>query len=187
MGTRGVIARLTERKVKGNIYFSFKGRYHHWDSYPSGLGKTLYNLYNEFFNKDLVKMLKVLIDDHPAGWSTINGADFSLNAGWIGNSGADYENKEVKKQPVCYCHGDRHEDEWLCTDKNASGSGCEWAYAFDTKKKLMKVFASMTIVNDKTVKMIGAWGMGDPKATWIEVATVNLDDKEPDWNKMEKV
>lgn len=53
-------------------------RYHHWDGYPSGLGATLYDLYRNQFHRDLDAMLKVLIDDHPAGWSTINGKDFDL-------------------------------------------------------------------------------------------------------------
>lgn len=75
MATRGAIARLN-----GNG--GFKGAYHHWDSYPEGLGKTLYHLYHGFFKRDLEAMLKYLIDDHPAGWSTINGADFSLPAKW---------------------------------------------------------------------------------------------------------
>lgn len=87
MSTRAAIAR-----PNGD---GFLGRYHHWDGYPQGLGQTLYELAqsNEKrhamelpptpWNGDVEQMLKVLIDDHPAGWSTINGADFSLLPGFI--------------------------------------------------------------------------------------------------------
>jgi len=53
MATRGVIARKTED--------GFEGRYHHFDSYPTGLGETLFDLYNGHFKKDLTAMLKYLI------------------------------------------------------------------------------------------------------------------------------
>lgn len=75
MSTRGAIARATG-------VGQFAGRYHHWDSYPSGLGATLHELYNGFFACDVRAMLRTLIDEHPAGWSTINGADFSLAPGF---------------------------------------------------------------------------------------------------------
>lgn len=74
MGTRGVIARQ-----KGD---SFEGRYHHWDSYPTGLGSALWELAHNHFRDNLEEMLHVLIDEHPAGWSTIVGKDFSLAPGY---------------------------------------------------------------------------------------------------------
>ena len=74
MSTRGAIVR-----VDGD---GFKGVYHHWDSYPSGLGATLFSLYQGHFNHDLERMLKELIDDHPAGWSTINAKNFSSPIGY---------------------------------------------------------------------------------------------------------
>ena len=70
VSTRGVIARQ-----KGD---AFEGRYHHWDSYPSGLGKALWELAHNEFKGDIEGMLRILIDEHPAGWSTIVNKDFSL-------------------------------------------------------------------------------------------------------------
>jgi hypothetical protein len=75
MSTRSCIARLTGPET-------FKGVYHHWDGYPTGLGATLWRLYHGFFQQDLEKMLGFLIDSHPAGWSTINDADFTLEPGF---------------------------------------------------------------------------------------------------------
>jgi hypothetical protein len=79
MSTRAAIARAVD-KPGGGIHF--EGRYHHWDGYPTGLGRTLYQLYNGYFERDLDAMLKFLIDDHPGGWSTINDRDLSLPIGF---------------------------------------------------------------------------------------------------------
>ena len=121
MSTRGAIARLTNV-----LPLRFAGRYHHWDAYPSGLGRTLWNLYHGHFQRDLNSMLRVLIDEHPAGWSSINGTSFTLTSGFH-----EWEpGIEPTDRPQCYCHGDRHEEEWLVTEENAAGSGVEWAYVF---------------------------------------------------------
>ena len=72
MSTRSVIAR-----ANGD---SWAGRFHHWDGYPEGLGKTLIENATGPFVGNLAGMLKILIDDHPAGWDTIVGRDLNLPA-----------------------------------------------------------------------------------------------------------
>jgi len=168
MATRGVIARETKN--------GFKGRYHHWDSYPSGLGKTLWNLYHGYFKRNLRRMLKVLIDEHPAGWSTIVDKDFSLQPKFI-------EGEIQSKRPRCRCHGDRHEKDLEITEENASRYGCEWAYVFNEEKKTMKIMKSF---NEDGTEMIGAFGTGNPNAKWITVYIVHLDKEEPNWKEIEE-
>jgi hypothetical protein len=220
MGTRGVIARAA-----GD---GFAGRYHHWDSYPEGLGKALWDLAHGRFRNDLEGMMRFLIDEHPAGWSTIVGADFSQTPGFHESAKEEdvcltcgkpnwthyyqyYEKHgmvvppEGKKQieegrgyvalghsfkgqtyanAQCYCHGDRADDEQLLTEKNASASGCEYAYVFSTKNGgIMTVLSSYS--NDGS-KMIGMFGMGDPDAHWRILAQVELDGPDPDWNNLER-
>lgn len=180
MGTRGVIARITPN--------GFRGRYHHWDSYPSGLGESLWKLYHGHFKGDLRAMLKVLIDEHPAGWSTICGKDFSLQAGYV-ESITD-RTKEIdkdKQRPLCYCHGDRKEKGWEVTEKNASGSGCEWAYVFNEETSEMLILASYCNYSDKMkgVKMVGFFGCGDETAIWKLTKKVKLNGKEPNWKRIE--
>jgi len=223
MSTRGAIARLN-----GNG--GFKGVYNHFDSYPEGLGRTLFKIYREVFNKDLKAMTKFLIDDHPAGWSTINGCDFSLPAGyrmWPNNNtpckACGKENwrhyrqyyKEMNEElpppeswskenevlvlghgfvcpekpptpPQCYCHGERHEEAWEITEKNASSSGIEWVYAFNEEKNEMHILASYYDPNGKFAgkKMIGMFGFGDPNAVWKTVVVVDLNGDEPDWERI---
>ena len=169
MSTRGAIVRLDSD--------GWRGRYHHWDSYPSGLGKTLWNLYHGHFQKDIPRMLQVLVDEHPAGWSTIVGVDWNLSPGYGHGD---------RKHPECYCHGDRSEEGWLVTHENASGAGCEYVYGFDEGPAL--VVLSSFCADDGPFageKMIGAFGMGDPKATWKEIARVPLEGPEPDWGRIE--
>lgn len=117
MSTRAVIARKTAGGP-GNVT-GFEGVYHHWDGYPSGLGATLYKLWRGHFKRKTPKMLAYLIDQHPAGWSTICGRNFKQAPGKDGEG------------PECYCHGSRHEEGNTITHLNASGCGCEYAYVFE--------------------------------------------------------
>jgi len=166
MSTRGVIARANGE--------GFVGRYHHWDSYPSGLGQTLYKWAQQMDRQD---MLHLLLDKHPAGWSTIVGTDPSLPPGYV-NSNFPTDNR-----PQCYCHGDRHEDiDQVLTDRNAAGAGCEYAYVFDSSLHFMTILSSYHADGEK---MYGLFGMGDPKAVWRKIAVVDLDGPEPDWKHLD--
>jgi len=180
MATRGCIA----RKVNDG----FRGVYHHWDSYPEGLGKALWDLYHGYFKKDLRQMLKVLIDEHQAGWSTIVNADFNLPIGWKGKLGRKVLRVgdtiiSYPKNPVCYCHGDRRETPNILTEKTASSIGVEWVYAFDVSSDAMYILASY---NADGSKMIGAWGFGNPEAEWRTVDVIDLHGKEPNWEEIYK-
>ena len=180
MSTRAAIARLTSvSPVK------WAGRYHHWDGYPSGLGATLWELYHSHFGHDLDPMLKVLLDDHPAGWSSLNASDFTRKPGFADPLDAANQSTD---QPQCYCHGDRQEEEWLVTDENASSSGCEWAYVFTSAKATGdKRHDTMLVLSSYTPdgKMIGMFGMGDSGAVWPVVAVVDLNGQEPNWEHIE--
>lgn len=137
MSTRGVIAR-----PNGD---SWTGRYHHWDSYPSGLGKTLFNAYHGHFNRDVEYMQHFLLDEHPAGWSTIVDSDFSIKPGWTSpmkgypGSNVSHENGDWKRaylkytksaaqrRPHCFCHGERHQEAFLYTAET-KGSDLDYVY-----------------------------------------------------------
>ena len=166
MSTRGAIVRFTNGETT-----EFAGRYHHWDSPPPHLGATLWALYHGHFQRDLRRMLEVLIDEHPAGWSTINNKDFSMEPGYAMQG----------EHPVCYCHGARSEEEHLVTHETAADIGCEYVYGFDEGPTLV-VLASFC---EDGGKMIGMFGMGDPKAVWKEIGRVPLDGPEPDWDRIQ--
>jgi hypothetical protein len=162
MSTRGAIGRKVGK--------GFKGVYHHWDSYPSGLGHYLWIIRNKWFKGDTKKMLNFIIDEHPAGWSG------------LGN----YAEKGKKYHEDCYCHGWRSEKKWTTTDKNASDSGVEYAYVFHGD--IMEIWTTYCDPKGKFAgqKMIGAFGCGDPKAIWKPCAKINLNGKEPNWKALDK-
>ena len=172
MSTRGCIARLLRKDP-----LEFEGVYHHWDSYPSGLGRALFHLRRGFFREDTDAMLRMLIDQHPAGWSVVVGARFDLTPGFRDRS----KSEETDDRPQCYCHGDRHSPGWTVTQQNAGDSGIEYAYVFDGRKML--VAGSFCRSGDK---MVGMFGMGDPDAVWSVIAEVDLDGPEPDWEKLDE-
>lgn len=170
MSTRGGIARQSGK--------GFRGRFHHWDSYPEGLGATLFNLRNYHFQGDTKAMLKVLIDDHPAGWSTINGKDFNIEPAYMDYTNENEQLWEVT--PLCYCHGARSEPSQELTEKNASNCGCEYIYVFTNDGNTMYILSSFGSYG----KMIGAFGCGDPDAVWKPIAKVDLNGDEPDWENI---
>lgn len=178
MSTRGAIARL--RSVTP---LAFSGVYHHWDAYPTGLGKTLWELFHGHFKKNAPLLLETLIDRHPAGWSSILHADFKREPGFCNPLTCQCQNEEDEAvAPSCYCHGDRQEEAWEVTERNASGSGCEWAYAFTVDERML-VLSSYTRSGQK---MIGMFGCGDEQAIWRTVATLDLFGAEPDWSQLEE-
>jgi len=156
MSTRGAIVRVTGEK-------QFTGVYHHWDSYPDGLGKTLWDLYHGHFNKNIDAMLKVLIDDHPAGWSTINNKDFNIPAGFNELQNGGETNPERKNRPECYCHGDRHEYASVVNEKTIHNSWIEYLYAFTGTTMIIYSVSSEGIK---------------------QLEPVNLNGIEPNWDKI---
>lgn len=193
MSTRSCIARSTGEGT-------FKGVYHHWDGYPPSLGATLFRIYRQHFKRDLVAMLTFLIEKHPAGWSTINSADFKLPAGYQETKyrkkrdGSDDYSKPTPHGPVCYCHGGRHEEALPVSE--ADDCGMEWAYVFDIEKKLMHVLER--VYTDNTVStagkdlggrhMVGIAGFGAPgNQRWQDIAAIDLDGTEPDWKSLRNI
>jgi len=144
-------------------------------------------------------MLAFLIDQHPAGWSTINNADFTLPAAYQEpkykkkrNGNTDYS-KPVPHGPVCYCHGARHEEPSLVTEKD--DCGMEWAYVFEVDKKLMHILERVYTADAMSTEgnnlggkhMVGMFGHGAPgHQRWSEKARIALDSPAPSWKSLEK-
>jgi hypothetical protein len=157
MSTNGIIARKTPS--------SWRGRYHHWDSNPEQLGKTLFALANGHFKGQLKKMMHVLVDEHKS-WSTINGKDFNWPPQYVSPGSTQSEVTEAfnANVPQCHCHGERHDKGYLATPLHEPH---EWAYVVDVKKNTMGVL----------------WG--SPEKTWVLVKTVAFAEAEPDWSTIE--
>lgn len=172
MSTRGCIARPA-----GD---GWEGRYHHYDSYPTGLGKSLWSYYHEYFKRDVTAMQRYFIDEHPAGWSSVTDCDLSRTPGFCERPTSILTDRDKwddeQKTPHCYCHGDRHEEAGepiTCTGD--CGESCdplfiEWAYVLAEQ--------GMSI-----------WGSGPKQGSneyaHYPVAFVRWDAEEPNWEAME--
>lgn len=161
MSTRSNIAFLNDNGT-------YTATYHHWDGYPTALGATLWSLYHEQFDRDVAAMRRILIDEHPAGWSTINDRDFSIEPGFW-NLNHVYQNGAYPdNRPLCYCHGDRSETDSAHFTIDAStdpGQFEEWVYWL-------------------TVDGLGVspviWGRGPAEPTWF-----SWNGPEPNWEGLE--
>ncbi len=165
MSTRGCIARVTPK--------GFSGRYHHYDSYPTGLGKALWHLCHGHFKGDHMAMLRLLINDHDAWLSITNSlpdkpcADFNLDIGYRNyvSEEADPEAHHLwAESPQCFCHGERSEKGWRIT-QDAIGGDIEFVYALDRKGRMH----------------ISSWLDGE--LTLFNI--VDLAGAEPDWQAIE--
>ncbi len=147
MSTRGVIA-----VAENDNPLTFSGRYHHWDSYPLGLGKTLWDLYQTTYYGNFDALKKDLIEDHPLGWSSINDNNMT-----------------------CYCHSRKEVGEQIVTHLNAAKIGCEYAYILGEHE--MIILSSYS----GDTKMIGMFGAGDKTAVWKLIGMVPWKEPEPNW------
>lgn len=167
MSTRAVIARKTAR--------GWTGRYHHNSGSPTDLGAELWRQVREEFKGDLGAMLSVLIDKHPAGWSSI------LGAKWEHAPGYTEDRHELRKKgrkrwgsiqkrayrAQCFCHGDRKEEGYSFTKSQPNGD-IEWAYVIDEAAR------TLTVLH----------GVGG-KLNWFSCGTFALEGAEPAWEDVE--
>jgi hypothetical protein len=115
VSTRGIVARVGKNEGE------FSGRYTHSDSMPMSRGPLLWKMLHEEFTGDLKRMLRYLIDEHKAGWSSL-----------------------IPEHRSCYCHpentnradfkGRRPEPAQTFTHKNVTDSDAEWLYVFDVNE-----------------------------------------------------
>lgn len=180
MSTRGMIVRLLDN---GKDQVKFAGVYQHWDSYPDGLGKLLYDSIKNKFGGNLSAFLTYAIDQHPAGWSSfIVRAPGELieerGQAVAGFSAADQH---------CYCHGWRHEEPGPVD--GTEDLGMEWGYALDEASGEMLVLERVYITEAlKGAHATGWFGAGpdDSKARWQTRARFNLESApEPNWKLLQ--
>ena len=156
----------------------WRGRYHHSDGYPSGLGRTLFDLARRW---DFDRMRRTLFEEH-TGWSSINGANWDAPIGFnskrlcalCGISLFDHRTVETtpckhewSRGPACYCHGDRSEEGWIVEPKDMDDSDMEWCYI--VRGRRMDVHR-----------------IGYQRGLSPLLISVDLDQPEPDWDAIER-
>ncbi len=111
MSTRSIIAVPDKDHV-------WKGVYHHSDGYPVGIGVYLSRVLAAM-DHDINLFRKLVIEDHPVGWSHLYPSTYTLQG----------EHLEEPGICECYCHS-RGEtgDNWMYGDQPINMGGCEWLY-----------------------------------------------------------
>ncbi|MBI1984697.1 MAG: hypothetical protein HYS60_01130 [Candidatus Wildermuthbacteria bacterium] len=173
MSTHGIIACSTET--------GWCGRYYHWNGTPDVLGRELWKLYHGFFQENLLKMLGVLIDEHPAGWGDFADADWTLKPGFN-------EAPEESQRPRCLCHGDRSEEEW----KIAQDTPNDASYVFVLLGEKggippMMVIYSRELLLFADSREEGFYSRWYDIPKWYEIARISLSGEEPDWEVFERL
>lgn len=151
MGTRSVVA-----IPQGDTW---KGRYVHWDGYPSGVGCALVEIRQRLYPNDLPGMIKMLTEDHWY-WSSLVGSDQQPDLPYPDDRMAVVPGVGVSG------NGNAKPDEWVTPDIDA---GCEWCYVLTD--------AGIVVLEAKRGgrHAVGMFGI-NPGASWSYVATVAWDD-----------
>lgn len=139
MGTRSVIG-----VIEGD---GFKGRYCHWDGYPTHHGPTLAHIIHKTHCGDLAEAVKVLTENHH-GWSALSPEKLESSLGAARSTivpgvGEAYSDDEQPDEWITFT-GKPGEDYW----------GTEWAYIFDVERRRLSVFK---VPFDSTPKLLGSF------------------------------
>ena len=163
MSTRSIIAVYTDQPAG-----KWRGTYHHSDGYPSGVGKSLWDIYHKYYPGFLSAMLEFIIDAHPEGWSTLVGTDFSQRPTWS-EPDERYRmyQENIPMPPQAY----KYRGETPSILDETSDSWQEWAYVFDVQANSMTILERLGFGSD---------------VRYAHKATIPLDGMEPDWESFEK-
>jgi hypothetical protein len=192
MATRGVIAVKTGKN-------KWVGVYHHWDSYPTNLGKTIWQMIKNKFHDDIEAFIRYAIFEHPAGWSHLFDSFVLVNENPLKHK------KEFGSQ--CYCHGYFAKRDGITPDEShlikypecisdpqEQYTNClfyEWVYILDPKKRTMEIWCNYDTGQEFTVKGVDNYGKPyeyqSTQYAWKSIITISFDDKEPDWDEIEKM
>lgn len=199
MSTRATTESVTESVlIARKVGDGWKANYHHFDGYPAGLGAALFRLdsvvidsvvlFRKDFDRDVDKMLKVLLDEHRGGWSSICGTSFENEPGFIEITGYDeasYADRRVR--PQCYCHGDRSEGPYPFIKSTGDRfAGAEYCYVINPEDDTMAVLERRYSDGSRAVQFFGvdASEVADG-VNWEQIGEVDLNGEEPDWASMQ--
>lgn len=161
MSTRAYIA--TKRNISNTDKindFRWRGVYNHFDGYPDGLGKAIWDRVQEYAagGRKMTDVLNAFVDieinGHTSGWSSF-------------------------ASRVCYCHdpyfvmrdGVNHKKA-TDTNKDIDPLFIEWVYIIDPKKESMDVLKSIE---------------KDGKYIHVYIKTIEFTEKEPNWKELNEM
>ncbi len=177
MATRAIIAYTVPPQHE-----SWQGVYHHFDGYPSGLGRALQQLYQGHFQRDSARMIQALILDHPAGWSNCAGDwDQFKPIGFTEERRrqdrtplATFVEHLTDPQPPIY-YDDERDVSFLTPSDLPECWDIEWLYVLNQR-------VSVLTRKQRLVMLVFKLTARRPP---VLVESVDLDDSSPDWQMMD--
>lgn len=160
----------TSAAIGATTKSGWKGIYSYSDGYPLMQGRGLYFLYRRHFKGEINRFVQ-LITAHE--WRTFLKRNIKLRPLQIGTDTPTekrlvplYEAMGQGLPPECYCHGEDAQREAPSILTHKAPDGCQWGYVIDAPRHRMRVLQ-------------GAPG------PWKQVASINLDGKEPNWSHIQ--
>lgn len=156
MGTRSIVG-----FVDGE---SIRGRYCHWDGYPSYMGKTLVDIVHKSCGGSIEQAIKILCHEHP-GWSNLGTGKHELTVGYD-----DGRFEAVDGFGIAYVAPQQiDEDTWyVFPSENPDAMWAEFAYAFNTESRNLSVFK---IENDE-LRLLTTVSVDDPLVNWQAIEDI---------------
>jgi hypothetical protein len=134
MSTRGFIG--------GKTADGYWGVYHHSDSYPTGLGKTLQEWYKDGPFTSLAQTMDYLVNKHDGGWSSIVGSDPRKDpSGHTQEKYGTPEHNALRDTPICYCHSPSRQASGRSSMRfvNTGMGANDFSYLVDTENKTVEI------------------------------------------------
>lgn len=145
MSTRAMIA-VKDPTNKDEII----GVYHHFDGYPTGLGRTLWSLAVGPYKDRLDDLVKILIYDNVDGWSSIGhwtgdpSKVIGHNQAEKRKSGLSWEERlKVNNEYAVYYDGERANPNARKMNWSDVDVWIEWVYVFDLENKALEVYENV--------------------------------------------
>lgn len=174
MGTRSVIAVPYRTKT------GWRGRYCHWDGYPSGVGQSLFQI----VRRDGIKQARKTLTSTWCGWSQINPEqkEDDLSPGYDDGRFAAVEGYGVAFTTTKLdifgekAYQQARRGDWIRFDGD-DDAGTEWAYVLDDDR----MWVHRRIHHDGT-PAIGMFGLPAAEGgRWYTAAVVKYQDSWPEF------
>lgn len=185
MSTRGCVAVWTGRH-------RWRGVYNHSDSYPTGLGKELWDYLHQD-GVDLIKFGEELM--HYGDWREYRNGGLCEYCGKVGVgqphtiSGdiyvAHHQDGQAFPDPDATKHQHGTEKARIRSEhEKQEGLFIEWVYVIDPKRRTLTVLTALRDFGEHTRKG-NAGSFKSPNYRWEPLGTFSLDGEEPEWEYLE--
>lgn len=137
MSTRSVIG------VYNKDGATWKGRYVHFDGYPTGVGKWIYEEIRRHFADKIPDFFDKIMAE-TVGWSCLCGSDFTKLPSWNDNIGGSWDEDFPPQSYRARGEDQGGPDGTFITSDSEDDIGTEWAYIWTENTSLIDVYERLS-------------------------------------------